>query len=92
MRESVQIPDSLRSWVKPAMLLTFVALLLAACGGAGRDPGPQDDIDETAQAQEQASTGPRDSVTLEELTRRPERFHNERVTVNGSAQHGRQHR
>lgn len=62
----------------------FLVLLLASCGGAGRDPGPQDDIEETEPVrQEQASTVPPDSVTLEELTRRPGRFYGERVTVNG---------
>lgn len=65
-----------------ALLAALAAMMLVSCESVGRDPGAQDDISETEQ-REQASTGPRDSVTLEELTRRPERFYNERVTVNG---------
>lgn len=68
-------------------LMALAALLLASCEGVGRDPGAQDDIDEPSpeqqQQQEQSSTTLQDSVTLEELTRRPDRFYQERVAVNG---------
>lgn len=81
MNESVDRRRPHRTGIALALLVTLTALLLASCG-SGRDPGAQDDISE-AEQREQVSTGPRDSVTLEELTRRPERFYNERVTVNG---------
>ena len=74
-----------RTRITLTLLLTLAALLLASCGEeADRDPGSQDDIGEpTPEQQAPAATGPRDSVTLEELTRRPERFYGEQVIVNG---------
>lgn len=82
MKKSVDRRRPHRPGIALALLVTLTALLLASCGASGRDPGAQDDISETEQ-REQVSTGPQGSVTLEELTRRPERFYNERVTVNG---------
>lgn len=69
------------------VLMALIALLLTSCGGVGRDPGAQDDIGEPSPEQqgqeEQSSTTLQDSVTLEELTRRPDRFYGERAAVNG---------
>lgn len=76
-----------RTRITLTLLLTLAALLFAACGAgeeADRDPGSQDDIGESVpEQQDPAATGSEGAVTLEELTRRPERFYGERVTVDG---------
>ena len=61
-------------------LLALAGLLLVSCGGGESDSGNQDDIKVTP---EQQGVSPQPSVTLEELTRRPDRFYGEQVTVNG---------
>lgn len=77
----------LHRWrLTPVLLVALAVLLLASCAGVGRDPGEQDDIEmaeETATEPTQGSTVLRDSMTLEELTRRPGRLYRERVSVTG---------
>lgn len=82
MRKSGERYGSYRSGGALVLLVALVGLLLVSCGSGGRDPGAQDDIEEPTQEQDTVGTQ-NDSVTLEELTRRPDRFYGEQVTVNG---------
>ena len=86
MRKSGERPRPYRQGVTLALLVALAGLLLVSCGNSGRDPGAQDDIEEPTQEQQeqQGTVGTQNtSVTLEELTRRPDRFYDEQVTVNG---------
>lgn len=84
MRKSSESFDSHHAGIMLVLLVASVSPLLASCEGIGRGPGPQDDIEDSVPAQvEQGSTTAQGSVTLEELTQRPDRFYGERETVGG---------
>ena len=74
-----------RGWWTQAVCFAVVALFLVSCEGVGRDPGPQDDIgQQEEQAEQRTSAGAETSVSFLELTRNPEEYYGERVTVSAT--------
>ncbi len=87
MREDSKRRGSYRSRVTLLLVLALTAMLLASCSaneGGDRDPGSEDDIGQSAPEQQEGSTSSETEVSLRELTRTPDQYYGERITVNGT--------